>query len=257
LFPNSVQPVHGNFVLERMRHLTPFIDMSVVAPVPYFPRMNVKNRWSKFGLVPGTEHVADFNVQHPRYVVIPKVGMVTHGISMFAGSFRQVSEYLNAAEYDLIDAHYVYPDGFAAIALGAVFKKPVVVSARGSDINLFSQFTIIRPMLKHVLKRAMTGILPDEILYRSKRGFGAPMGAWLKQSLAGMTDALLSKEVVGRRGLFHHETVQALIDAHKGNLDDHTDHLQALTNLEIFSRVFIDGRSVDDVTIELKELSAQ
>jgi asparagine synthase (glutamine-hydrolysing) len=111
--------------------------------------------------------------------------------------------------------------------------------------------------LKHVLKRAMTGILPDDILYRSKRGFGAPMGAWLKQSLSGMTDALLSKEVVERRGLFQYQTVQGLIGAHKRNLDDHTDHLQALTNLEIFSRVFIDGRSVDDVTIELNELSAQ
>ena len=110
--------------------------------------------------------------------------------------------------------------------------------------------------LKHVLKRAMKGVLPDEILYRSKRGFGAPMGAWLKQSLAGMTDALLSKEVVERRGLFRYEAVNDLIDAHRRNLDDHTDHLQALMNLEIFSRVFVDGRSVDDVTVELKELSA-
>jgi asparagine synthase (glutamine-hydrolysing) len=110
--------------------------------------------------------------------------------------------------------------------------------------------------LKHVLKLAMKGVLPDEILYRSKRGFGAPMGAWLKQSLAGMTDALLSKDVVERRGLFRYEAVNNLIDGHRRNLDDHTDHLQALTNLEIFSRVFIDGRSVDDVTVELKELSA-
>jgi asparagine synthase (glutamine-hydrolysing) len=110
--------------------------------------------------------------------------------------------------------------------------------------------------LKHVLKLAMKGVLPDEILYRSKRGFGAPMGAWLKQSLGGMTDALLSKDVVARRGLFHYEAVNGLIDGHRRNLDDHTDHLQALTNLEIFSRVFIDGRSVDDVTVELKELSA-
>jgi asparagine synthase (glutamine-hydrolysing) len=111
--------------------------------------------------------------------------------------------------------------------------------------------------LKHVLKQAMKGVLPNDILYRSKRGFGAPMGAWLKQSLAGMTDALLSKDVVERRGVFHHEAVRSLIDDHRRNVDDHTDHLQALTNLEIFSRVFVDGRSVDDVTAELQELSAQ
>jgi asparagine synthase (glutamine-hydrolysing) len=110
--------------------------------------------------------------------------------------------------------------------------------------------------LKYVLKRAMSGVLPDDILYRSKRGFGAPMGAWLKQSLAGMTNSLLSKDVVQRRGLFRYEAVDELIDAHRRNTEDHTDHLQALTNLEIFSRVFVDGRSSDDVAVELKELGA-
>jgi asparagine synthase (glutamine-hydrolysing) len=110
--------------------------------------------------------------------------------------------------------------------------------------------------LKHVLKAAMKDVLPHDILYRSKRGFGAPMGAWLKQSLSGMTDALLSKEVVEKRGLFRYDVVASLIADHRANVDDHTDHLQALTNLEIFSRVFVDGRSTEDVAVELKELSA-
>lgn len=111
--------------------------------------------------------------------------------------------------------------------------------------------------LKYVLKRAMSEVLPHDILYRGKRGFGAPMGAWLKASLAGMTDSLLSRDVVTRRGLFRYECVADLIESHRHNVEDHTDHLQALINLEIFSRVFVDGRSVEDVTVELKELSAQ
>lgn len=95
-----------------------------------------------------------FYTQHPRYFVFPKLGMTTHGISMFAGSFRQVSKRLNEVDYDLIDAHYVYPDGFAAVLLASVLKKPLVVSARGSDINLFSEFRMIRPFIRHVLLRA-------------------------------------------------------------------------------------------------------
>src|SRR5215471_13839587 len=85
LFPNSVQPVHGNFVLERIRHLIPFIDMSVVAPIPYFPKVNVNKRWFKLANIPRSEQFALFRVDHPRYLVFPKVGMSTHGISMFAG----------------------------------------------------------------------------------------------------------------------------------------------------------------------------
>jgi len=154
LFPNSTQPLHGTFILERMRHLLPFVDMSVVAPVPYFPRINVNQRWFNFAEAPHVERFAGFEVDHPRYLVIPRIGMTTHGFSMFAGSLPQVWRRLRAADVDLIDAHYIYPDGLAAVMLGALLKKPVVVSARGSDINLFPKFAAIRPMVRQVLKRA-------------------------------------------------------------------------------------------------------
>src|SRR5712664_4157668 len=62
LFPNSTQPLHGTFILERMRHLLPFVDMSVVAPVPYFPRINVNQRWFNFAEAPHVERFAGFDV---------------------------------------------------------------------------------------------------------------------------------------------------------------------------------------------------
>src|SRR5688572_23388836 len=102
LFPNSEQLVHGNFILERMRHLIPYIDMSVVAPIPYFPRVNVNEYWFRFTRIPVTEQFRGFEVDHPRYLVVPRIGMMTHGMSMFAGSLRQVRKRLKAADYDLI-----------------------------------------------------------------------------------------------------------------------------------------------------------
>jgi glycosyltransferase involved in cell wall biosynthesis len=128
--------------------------MSVVAPVPYFPRVNLNERWYNFAAAPHAERFAGFEVDHPRYLVVPRIGMTTHGLSMFVGSLPQVWRRLRAADYDLIDAHYIYPDGLAAVMLGALLKKPVVVSARGTDINLFPKFRAIRPMVKQVLKRA-------------------------------------------------------------------------------------------------------
>jgi glycosyltransferase involved in cell wall biosynthesis len=73
---------------------------------------------------------------------------------MFAGTLRQVWKSLAMADYDLIHAHYVYPDGVSAALLGRFFRKPVVVSALGTDINLFPQFRSIRPIVQHALKRA-------------------------------------------------------------------------------------------------------
>lgn len=155
LFPNSVNPLEGNFVLERLRFLLEFVDISVIAPVPYYPAwMGLNERWRNWARVPRSEHFAGFDTQHPRYLVFPKVGMTTQGLSMFAGSLRQVTAQISETDYDLIDAHYVYPDGFAAALLARFMKKPLVVSARGSDINLFSRFRMIRPLIRQVLHRA-------------------------------------------------------------------------------------------------------
>src|SRR5262249_8474844 len=90
--------------------------------------------------------------------------MATHGLSMFLGSVRQVSKKTQKMSHDIIDAHYVYPDGFAAILLGKLLRKPVVVSARGSDINLFSKFVTIRPFIREVLARADALIAVSESL---------------------------------------------------------------------------------------------
>ncbi|HKQ60099.1 MAG TPA: asparagine synthase (glutamine-hydrolyzing) [Candidatus Polarisedimenticolaceae bacterium] len=106
--------------------------------------------------------------------------------------------------------------------------------------------------LKHVLKRALAGRLPAEILERPKRGFGAPMGAWIKRELAGLTSRLLAPEAVRRRGLLEPAVVAEAIELHRTAREDHTDHLLALINLELWCRIFLDRRSAEDVTLEVQ-----
>jgi asparagine synthase (glutamine-hydrolysing) len=110
--------------------------------------------------------------------------------------------------------------------------------------------------LKYVMKKAMSGVLPREILERKKRGFGTPMGAWLKHDLAPLMRGLLSESVVNGRGLFHFQAIKELIGSHESNRIDGTDRLLALLNLEIWSRLYLDRRSPEDVTTELKAMLA-
>jgi asparagine synthase (glutamine-hydrolysing) len=107
--------------------------------------------------------------------------------------------------------------------------------------------------LKHVMKAALRDVLPADILERKKRGFGAPMGAWLKRDLAPLLRNLLSEDSINARGLFHPAAIESLIASHAANRVDGTDQLMALLNLEIWARIYLDGRSADDVTEELKE----
>jgi asparagine synthase (glutamine-hydrolysing) len=96
-------------------------------------------------------------------------------------------------------------------------------------------------VLKYVLKEALSDLLPQDILHRKKRGFGAPMGAWIKQELLPLLTSVLSRESIENRGLLDWATVEETIGLHLARKEDHTDHLLALLNLEIWCRIYLDG----------------
>jgi asparagine synthase (glutamine-hydrolysing) len=106
--------------------------------------------------------------------------------------------------------------------------------------------------LKHVMKEALHGVLPDAILNREKRGFGAPIGAWFKEELAALVRDVLSTEVVQRRGLLDPQAVQRTIREHEQQQADRSDHLLALINLELWCRLYLDGASTAGLRDELR-----
>ncbi|HNO14119.1 MAG TPA: asparagine synthase (glutamine-hydrolyzing) [Accumulibacter sp.] len=110
--------------------------------------------------------------------------------------------------------------------------------------------------LKHLFKASLADLLPDDILNRKKRGFGTPMGAWLKRELAPLLSRLLAADVVTARGLFRQSAVDQLVAAHAANRMDGTDILLALMNLEIWSRIYLDHRDPGNVAEELKSYVA-
>jgi len=156
LYPNRVDPLLGIFIHERVSHFAqrPGNEVQVIAPVPFFPSWLHKTKWQKFGQVPRKEESEGLHVYHPRYPLAPGISMPIHGLLVYLACLR-IARRLNADKrFDCIDAHFVYPDGFAAILIGRALGLPVFVSARGSDINVYSTFRLIRPMLSWTLKRA-------------------------------------------------------------------------------------------------------
>jgi glycosyltransferase involved in cell wall biosynthesis len=148
LYPNAQQPLHALFVRTRMERFARRYGhrLTVVAPVPYFPRLFFPSlaEYDRFARVPAFEDDRGYPVHHPRYLLTPKVGMRWHGASMAAGVTRLVRRIHSRAPIDVIDGHYVYPDGTAAVAAGRDLGVPVVLSSRGTDLNLFPRFPAIR-----------------------------------------------------------------------------------------------------------------
>src|ERR1041384_2250765 len=66
---------------------------------------------------------------------------------------------------------------------------------------------------KYVLKRALEGVLPKEVIWRRKAGFGAPIRSWLLGALRPLIDDLLSEETVKRCGIFRPDEVKRVIEA--------------------------------------------
>jgi asparagine synthase (glutamine-hydrolysing) len=95
--------------------------------------------------------------------------------------------------------------------------------------------------MKYLLKKAVEPWLPKEILQRKKRGFGAPMGAWLRDDLSSLVRNTLSASQVKKRGLLDWSVIEKTILRHNAHQSDETDSLLALVNLELWCRIFLDG----------------
>ena len=176
LFPSSTQPNFGIFIYQRISHLAqrPGNLVQVVAPVPYFPSWITSSRWGKYGLIPRAEKIRGLDVYRPRYPLLPGFLMPLHGLLMFLGSFLMVRRLHRQFRFDCIDAHYVYPDGFAAVLLGRMLGLPVVISARGTDINLFPSFPSIRPLIVWSLRKAAGIIAVSSALKNAMIALGLP-----------------------------------------------------------------------------------
>ena len=94
---------------------------------------------------------------------------------------------------------------------------------------------------KYILKRALADLLPGEILYRSKMGFGVPIDHWLRHELRDLVyDTLLCPRCLGR-GYFRPATVQRLVDEHVHQRANWHYLLWTLLMLELWHRTYIDG----------------
>src|SRR5881396_1206201 len=93
---------------------------------------------------------------------------------------------------------------------------------------------------KYILKRAAEKLLPHDVVWRKKAGFGAPIRSWLRGALRPMVNDLLSEETIRRRGLFRPEEVRRIIETNLSGREDYNLQVFQLLNLELWQRQFID-----------------
>ena len=157
-YPSAALPRHGIFLENRIRNLVASgtVDVRVVCPVPWFP---IAARWAgsygAFARVPQRDVRHGIEVFYPRFPLIPRIGMNLAPWTMAAataGTIRRLVR--DGFDFDVLDAYYFFPDGVAAAVLAKRFRKPLMITAFGTDINLIPQYALPRRMIQWSGSRA-------------------------------------------------------------------------------------------------------
>jgi glycosyltransferase involved in cell wall biosynthesis len=179
---------------------------------------------------PQRETYHGIDVQHPRYFLPPKIGMNFAPFAMAMGAKPAIQRLLEEGfDFDVIDAHYYYPDGVAAALLARHFNKPFTVTARGTDLNLIPQYALPRRMMQWAASRATASIgvcsalmdvlrewnMPPERLHVMRNGVDLirfrPVPQDTARTELGLTGSPLLVSVgylIERKG--HHIAIEAL-----------------------------------------------
>jgi teichuronic acid biosynthesis glycosyltransferase TuaC len=174
LFPNALQPSAGLFIRERMFRVGQQLPLIVVSPKPWFPGQGLVRRFRPHyrPMPPHQESQSGFNVLFPRFLAIPGLFRSLDSLFMALASYLTLRR-LRARGYNLIDAHFAYPDGHAATRLGRWLGLPVCVTLRGTEVPQSLNPTLAAK-LREVFGAADKVITVSDSLRRLALSLGLP-----------------------------------------------------------------------------------
>lgn len=161
VYPAGTRPTFGVFVHERVRHVASHCAVTVVSPVPWIPL----NRWIRgreHAAVPLAEVLDGITVYHPRFLSFPRFGKALDALLYFLSVLPLVVRLRRSFCFDLIDAHFAYPDGVAAVLLAKVFGCPVTITLRGDEARVM-KFRLRRFQIGFALRRARVVAVSDSL----------------------------------------------------------------------------------------------
>jgi len=171
LYPNALQPRHGIFVRNRLCAIDALegFERRVVAPVPHCPLVSmVSDRYKLYENMPAQETRDGVKVYHPKYFTLPGVSFFDNAISMAKAAESIIEQlYPDNEQFDLIDGQYLYPDGVAAYHFARKHGKPLILTARGSDVNYWMKQKKARSQILEAIEYADQVICVSAALKKS------------------------------------------------------------------------------------------
>lgn len=144
-------------LVRAMQKLPDVTGTTVVCPIPWYPKSRLfcfNPAWSRLASVPNRDLVDGVEVFYPKYPMIPKISGGIQPWLLAATSLATVKTLHSKRNIDVINARWIYPDGVAAMWMGRRLRIPVVLTALGCDINLYSNYRIRGAQIRWALRQA-------------------------------------------------------------------------------------------------------
>jgi glycosyltransferase involved in cell wall biosynthesis len=177
LFPSSATPGAGLFIRERMFRVARQLPVTVISPRPWFPGQELIRRFRPHvrQRTPRQELQDGVTVYYPRFFSFPLIFKQLDGVFMALGSYTLLRRLGRLRRYTLLDAHFAYPDGYAATLLGKWLRLPVTITLRGTEVP-HSRNRWLRPYLTRALLSATRLFSVSESLRQHAIALGVEPG---------------------------------------------------------------------------------
>jgi len=147
-----MKPNTGTFIKERLKNVAKNINLTIVAPVPYFPFMSFLDRYKYANHVAESEIFDGLPVMHPRYLLIPRVFKFLDGYLYYLSMNNFFQGIIERNHFDILDFQWGYPDAFAGFLWARRMKKKIILTVRGNESICYFEKSIRKKMIFRILK---------------------------------------------------------------------------------------------------------
>ncbi|MBT5072534.1 MAG: glycosyltransferase [Kordiimonadaceae bacterium] len=178
LYPNALQPRHGIFVKNRLQAMDKLDNFSrkVIAPVPQCKWIRkLTDRYKLYEDMPEHENQDGIDIYHPKYFTLPSMGLFDNASSMAKAAEDIIEDlYPGSDTFDVVDGQYLYPDGVAAYKVASNHNKPLILTARGSDVNHWMENKKARDQILEAIDYSSKVICVSDALKQALLTYGVP-----------------------------------------------------------------------------------
>lgn len=138
LFPTPYDPERGIFTLQLVKRLKHHCEVTVVCPLPWFPKWKILQgftKYAQFSNTPTHYEIDGITVHSPKYLLIPKLSENYHAFFMTLGISRFIRKLHQKIGFDVVNSHWLYPDSVAMAKVLENIPIPHIATGLGCDIN--------------------------------------------------------------------------------------------------------------------------